>query len=117
TFVQAFILTFVYHARASTNAYAILVVLSYPVIVYFSKPSPANADADPHRQFSRLKRFAPLCTLLITMAALPIYQRLTYNQAYFGERATTGHVIYHTLLTGMQWNPLLRERYGLGSGD
>jgi hypothetical protein len=117
TFVQALIITLVYHARASSIAYTILVLVSYPFIVCFSNSSPRNGDADSPRRAGRPARFAPLCLLLIAIAALPVYQRLAYNAAYFGDRATLRHVLYHTLLSGMQWNPLLRDRYALGTGD
>jgi hypothetical protein len=52
--------------------------------------------------------------LLAALALLPVYQRLQYHPDYFGRRATLSHVVYHNLLIGLQWNPALAARYGLG---
>ena len=116
TLVQVFIITFVYHARASSISHTILLI-AYPVLVYWSWPSESTSTSFRRRLAMASKRFAPLALLLIAMASLPVYQKYTYNPGYFGERATLRHIVYHTLLVGMQMNPVLRERSGLGEGD
>jgi hypothetical protein len=114
TIVQVFIMTLVYHTRASTLFQTILIALAYPVVLYVSMPP----DPAARRRAVIARRLFPLGLLLIAIGALlPVYQRLMYNPGYFGQRATLRHALYHPLLLGLSWNPVLAERYGIGAGD
>jgi hypothetical protein len=107
TAAQALIMTMVYHTRSSSITQTLGIAAAYPIVLYLSR--------DVGVRYRR--RFVPLIILLVAVSLLPIYQRLRYHPDYFGRRATLTHIVYHNLLIGMQWNPNLQKRYGLGLGD
>jgi hypothetical protein len=113
TLIQGLVMAFVYHARSSTISYTAAVLIAYPIIVYSDWGNNRSSLQRP----SMFRRFVPLGILVSIIALVPVYQRVMYHPDYFGRRATLGHVVYHNLLIGLQWNPHIRERYGLGDGD
>ena len=110
TLGQALIMVFVYHSRASTITQALTVVAASPLIVFLDRRERVRGS-------QYLRRLVPAAIVLVVTAMLPVYQRLMYNPDYFGRRATLGHIVYHNLLIGLQWNPVLKDLYSLGSGD
>jgi hypothetical protein len=113
TLFQALVIAFIYHARSSTISHAAAVLIAYPVIVYCHCRIHRSSLQRP----SMFRRFVPLGILASIIALVPVYQRVMYHPDYFGRRATLGHVVYHNLLMGLQWNPHIRERYDLGEAD
>ena len=107
---QALILILVYHTRSSTMTQVLAVLVAGPLIVYLSR----RRDRSP---VSLRRRLAPVAIVLVAICLLPLYQRLRYHPDYFTRRSTLQHIVYHNLLIGLQWNPALTARYGLGSGD
>jgi hypothetical protein len=100
-------MTLVYHMRSSIITQVLGIAVAYPIVLYVTR-----AGGRPYR-----RRFVPLLVLLAVLCLLPIYQRLQYHPDYFGRRATLSHGVYHNLLIGLQWNPTLKARYGLGEAD
>ena len=107
---QALILVFVYHTRSSTITQVLAILAAGPLIVYLSR----RWDRSPA---SLRRRLVPVAIVLVAICLLPLYQRLRYHPDYFTRRTTLQHIVYHNLLIGLQWNPALTARYGLGSGD
>jgi hypothetical protein len=92
--------------------------VAYPAIVYFSTPADPAGSRRRWRDAFTVRRFVPLGLLLVAVGSLPIYQRVMYHRDYFGPRATLQHIVYHNLLIGLGWSPVLRDRYDLGAlGD
>jgi hypothetical protein len=106
TVAQAFIMTLVYHMRSSSITQALAIAAAYPVILYVTR------TGRPAYRW----RLVPLAIMLLVFALLPVYQRVQYHPDYFGKRAVLSHIVYHNLLIGLQFNPTLKARYGLGDG-
>ena len=122
TLGQALIIVFVYHSRSSTITQVAMIVMAYPLILFLTRRRALAAE--PSQPFLErvfgpqyLRRSVPAAVVLVAIGLLPVYQRLMYNRDYFGRRATLSHILYHNLLIGMQWNPVLTNSYGLGVGD
>ena len=122
TIGQAIVLVFVCHSRASTITQVLTVAAAAPLVLFLEQRR--NPAAVPSRRFAErvfgpdyVRRIVPAAIVLLAIALLPLYQRLVYNRDYFGRRATLNHIVYHNLLIGLQWNPVLKDAYGLGSGD
>jgi hypothetical protein len=118
---QALILTCAYHTRSSSVTQAVTIVLASPLILWlWARRDQAPPSRIPERAFgSRYgRRLVPAAVVLIAISVLlPGYQRVMYNEGYFGRRATLHHIIYHNLLIGLQFNPNLKNWYDLGIGD
>jgi hypothetical protein len=120
---QALILTCAYHTRASSVTQSVTIVLAYPLILWlWARRERSAPPARPilQRAFAMQygRRLIPAAIVLIAISVLlPVYQRVMYNDGYFGRRSTLHHIVYHNLLIGLQYNPMLQESYGLGIGD
>lgn len=121
TILQALFITFVCHMRFSCAAQVATVLFAYPALLRLFLPRrPSRFEDGSNGVVSSVavsKYVVAPAILAAVLASLTLYQRAMYNPAYFSPRMLLRHPIYHNLLIGMQWNPYLRNRYGLGYSD
>jgi hypothetical protein len=117
--VQVLIITLNHHIRASTFSQTIAIVCGCPILLYLSTRTlalPASPRFSWRRAFAQ-QRLLPVTMLVLAVGLLPVYKRVMYNRGYFGTGAMVNRPVYHNLLIGLGFNPVLQRRYDLGLGD